>query len=50
MPDYEKMYFDLAARVANAIETLTLGQQEGETQFVESEPDPPEKTVPFPEK
>mgnify|MGYP007135362177 CR=1 FL=1 len=34
MPDYKKMYFQLAARVSDAVEILLKAQQEGEAQFM----------------
>ena len=33
MPDYEKMYFQLAARVADAIDILISAQQQGEDEY-----------------
>lgn len=30
MPDYKEMYFQLAARAADAVELLTEAQQKGE--------------------
>ena len=38
MPDYKSMYFQLAAKVADALDILLKAQQEGETQFIEEEP------------
>ena len=35
MPDYKEMYFQLAARVADAIELLTAAQQAGEDCYIE---------------
>lgn len=35
MPDYEKMYFQLAARVADAIDMLVEAQQKGEDDYIE---------------
>lgn len=35
MPDFEKMYFMLAASVANAIELLQKTQQECEDAYIE---------------
>jgi hypothetical protein len=47
MPDYKTMYYQLAAKVADAVELLISAQQQGELQFVEriddSEMDLPEK-------
>jgi len=37
MPDYKKMYFQLAARVTDAVEILLKAQQEGEAQFMAEE-------------
>ena len=37
MPDYKKMYFQLVAKVANAVDILVDAQQQGEDDFVESE-------------
>lgn len=37
MPDYEKMYFELAAKVADAIDILVEAQQQGENDYVEGE-------------
>ncbi len=34
--DYEKMYYQLAAKVADAVELLVSAQQQGEKQFVEN--------------
>ena len=42
MPDYKKMYFSLAAKVADAIELLTAAQLEGEDAYIESPDDQPE--------
>ena len=39
MPDYKSMYFKLAARVADAIELLTIAQQEAEEAYIEAEED-----------
>lgn len=36
MPDYEKMYFQLAARVADVVEVLIAAQQQGEDMYIES--------------
>jgi hypothetical protein len=37
MPDYKEMYFQLAAKVANAIDILIEGQQQGENNYSEEE-------------
>jgi hypothetical protein len=34
--DYKKMYFKLAAHVADAVELLEKAQQEGESEYVSS--------------
>jgi len=36
MPDYKAMYFQLAAKVADAVELLTTAQQQGEDAYVEN--------------
>ena len=33
LPDYKTMYYQLAAKVADAVELLISAQQEGESQF-----------------
>lgn len=33
MPDYKEMYFQLAAKVANAIDILVEAQQRGESEY-----------------
>ncbi|SHN69586.1 hypothetical protein [Desulfitobacterium chlororespirans] len=38
MTDYRKMYFQLAAQVADAVDILLKAQQEGEREFVDGEP------------
>jgi len=38
--DYEKMYYQLAAKVSDAVELLVCAQQQGERQFVENEDQP----------
>jgi len=38
MPDYKKMYFQLAAKVADAIDSLQEALQQGESDFMEGEP------------
>ena len=37
MLDYKKMYFQLAARVADALDILSQAQQEGEAEFMAGE-------------
>ena len=37
MPDYKKMYFELAAKVADAIDILIKAQQQGENEYIEDE-------------
>ena len=39
MPDYRKMYFELAARVADAVDLLTIAQQVSEARYTE-DPEP----------
>ena len=34
MPDYKTMYFQLAAKVADAVELLIEAQQQGEEQYL----------------
>lgn len=34
MPDYKKMYFQLAAKVADAIELLIAAQKQGEESYI----------------
>ena len=36
MPDYKTMYFQLAAKVADAVELLIEAQQKGEEQYLSS--------------
>ncbi|MGX8701892.1 hypothetical protein [Caproiciproducens sp.] len=38
MPDYRKMYFELAAKVADAVELLVKAQQKGENDYTEGKP------------
>ena len=38
MTDYKKMYFQLAAKVTDAVEILLKAQQEGESAYMEGEP------------
>ena len=33
MPDYEKMYFELSAKVADAIDILVTAQREAENEY-----------------
>jgi hypothetical protein len=40
MPNYKSMYFQLAARVADAVELLTLAQHKGEDAYIESNDEP----------
>ena len=40
MPDYKMMYFQLAAKVADAMDILLKAQQEGEAEFMDGEPLP----------
>lgn len=40
MPDYKTMYFQLAAKVADAMDILLKAQQEGEAEFMDGEPSP----------
>lgn len=37
MPDYKEMYFQLAAKVANAIDILVEAQQRGESEYSKEE-------------
>jgi hypothetical protein len=37
MPDYKEMYFQLAAKVANAVDILVEAQQQGEYDYTEEE-------------
>ncbi len=38
MPDYRKMYFELAAKVEDAVELLVKAQQKGENDYMEGKP------------
>ncbi|EHQ89857.1 hypothetical protein [Desulfosporosinus youngiae] len=38
--EYKAMYFQLAAKVADALDILLKAQQEGEVQFMNGEPGP----------
>ena len=40
MLDYKTMYFQLAAKVADALDILLKALQEGETEFMDGEPFP----------
>ncbi len=37
VPDYEKMYFQLAAKVSEAVNILVEAQQQGENEYAENE-------------
>ncbi|EHL07322.1 hypothetical protein HMPREF0322_01977 [Desulfitobacterium hafniense DP7] len=37
MTDYKRMYFQLAAQVADAVDILLKAQQEGEKEFMDGE-------------
>jgi len=37
MPDYRKMYFELAAKVEDAVELLVKAQQKGEDDYYRRE-------------
>ena len=37
VPDYKEMYFQLAAKVANAVDILIEAQQQGEYDYTEEE-------------
>lgn len=45
MPDFEEMYFNLAAKVADAIELLTKAQQKGEESYINDSDDHPQVTT-----
>jgi hypothetical protein len=45
MLDYKKMYFQLAAKVADAMDILLKALQEGESKFMNEEPFPGFKVV-----
>ncbi|EHQ88988.1 hypothetical protein [Desulfosporosinus youngiae] len=47
MPDFETMYFQLAAKVADVLDILLKAQQEGEREFVSEEPVPGLKVLPI---
>jgi hypothetical protein len=38
MPDYKKMYFQLTAKVTDAIDILIEAQRQGENEYIENEP------------
>lgn len=38
MPDYEKMYFYLASKIADAIEILSEAQRWGENEYIKEGP------------
>lgn len=38
MPDYRKMYFDMAAKMADAVDLLTEAMREGEEAYAKEEP------------
>jgi len=44
MPDYKAMYFQLAAKVADAAEILIEAQQQGEDAFMEDNQDESEES------
>jgi len=50
MPDYKKMYFQLAARVTDAVEILLKAQQEGEAEFMSGEEKAEIKALPIKNK
>ena len=37
MPDYKKMYFQLSAKVADAVDILVKAQRQGEKDYMEEE-------------
>nr|WP_319489771.1 hypothetical protein [uncultured Caproiciproducens sp.] len=37
MPNYKKMYFELAAKTADAVELLVKAQQKGENDYIEGQ-------------
>ena len=45
MMDYRKMYFQLAAKVADAMDILSKAQEEGEAAFMNGEPFPELKVI-----
>ena len=46
MPDYKAMYFQIAAKVADAVELLTTAQQQCEEMFIEGENEEGEEVTP----
>ena len=46
MPDYKTMYFELTAKVADAVELLTTAQQQCEEMFIEGEDEEGEEVTP----
>ncbi|EHL04100.1 hypothetical protein HMPREF0322_05252 [Desulfitobacterium hafniense DP7] len=48
--DYRKMYFQLAAKVADAMDILSKAQEEGEAAFMNGEPFPELKVIATQEK
>jgi len=45
MPDFKTMYFQLAARVADALDILLKAQRDGEGEFMDEEPSPGLKVI-----
>ena len=45
MTDYKKMYFQLAAKVADVMDILLKAQREGEKEYMEGEPFPEGKVM-----
>lgn len=39
MPDYKSMYFELAAKVADATDLLIKAQQKGEDAYIDDSPE-----------
>lgn len=39
LPDYKTMYYELAAKISDAVELLLMAQQQGEIQFTEQNED-----------
>jgi hypothetical protein len=46
MPDYKKMYFELAARVADAVALLIEAERNGEEAFIEGQDSPVVQILP----
>ena len=46
MPDYKTMYYQLAGRVADAIDLLTAAMQQGELAYLQSV-EMPDENLPF---